>query len=296
MFNLRLAPYLDESKISTDELIDLLRTVEEYGRQHVFLFRTTIANARTIMDRQAVAGALRAMGRAQLLAAPSLYEYPTQPTIADVRWVEAAGTDVELIVKEIQVREQYRLVRVNHTATGMTKLYDKEQERGVNVARLYRNGQLEIRIAARAGSMRYAEDLRNFRQRVQRLIPMNHFAEVGLIKAKQTLWHDRANHAGKIRFSEVAARNDDDYILKAAAGSLEANVSSNAASVNSMESFVGQRGQLESYNMWFSKTHTPSGRDVHFLLSGDLNEFAITANCTKEDYEYVLSELRTLNA
>lgn len=296
MFSLRLGPYLDDAKISVAELVDLLRTVEEYGRQHIFLFRTTQANAGAIMDRQTVSGQLRALGRAQLLTTPLLYDFPAQPSIADVRWVQVAGNDVELIIKEIQAREHYRLLRIDRSATGMVKVYELEQERGVNVARLHRSGQLELRIAARAGSQRYNEDLQNFRHRIQRLIPAAHFAEVSLSGAKERLWQDRARLSSRIRFSEVAARNDDDFILKAAAGSQQANVSSNAASVSSMENFVGQRGRLEGYNMWFAKEHTPSGRDVHFLLSGDVNEFAITANCTKEDYDYVLSELRALNA
>lgn len=295
MFRLRLEPYLAESKIAISELIDLLRTAEEYGRQHTFLYRTTPAKARAIIERQAVAAALRTMGRAQLLNSPALYDYPAHPSIADVRWTVVGQVDTELIVKEIQVREHYNLVRVSETDSGMTKFYSKERERGVNVARLSRGGQLELRIASRAGSARYAPDLKAFRHRIRQLIPLDHFAEVSLTTAKAKLWTDKKALENKIRFSEVAARNDDDYVLRAAAGRAEANVTTNAASVDSMEYFVGQRGQLESYNMWFSKNFTPSGRDIHFLLSGEVNEFAVTANCTKEDYEYVLDELRALN-
>lgn len=296
MFNLRLAPYLDDAKITVDDLVTLLRTVEEYGRQHVFLFRTTQAIARVIIDRQAVAAALRTMNLAQLLNGPALYDYPRTPTISDVRWVATARGDTELIIKEIQSREHLTLIGTHETATGLTKEYTKEQERGVNIARLHRNGQLELRVAARVGSARYSTDLRDFRQRLQGLIPLNNIAEVSLSKAKVALWQNKELYRGKIRFSEVAARNDDDFVLRAAAGSMDANVSSNVASVTSMENFIGRNGRCEAYNLWFSKDHTPSKRDLHFLLSGEVNEFAINASCTKEDYQYVLDEIRTLNA
>lgn len=295
MFALRLHPYLDGGQILIQELVDLLRTVEEYGRQHIFLFRTTPANARAILDRQYVAERLRSLGLGRLLQAPSLYDFPKHPTIADVRWTSTAAGDSDLIVKEIQAREHFRLIGTTETDTKMTKEYARELERGVNVIRLHRNGQMEVRVASRTGSARYATDLQQLRDRLKQLIPLEHFGEVSLSKAKEALWANKSSYAGRIRFSEVSARNDDDFVLKAAAGSIDANVSANAASVSSMENFLGHQGRCEAYNLWFSKDHTPSGRDVHFLLSGEVNEFAINANCTKEDYEYVLSEIRALN-
>lgn len=297
MFNHRLAPYLDDAAITIDELVDLLRTVEEYGRQHIFLFRTTAANAAGIIDRATVTARLRSLRLASLLTNPALYEHPEQPTISDVRWVQTnTGDEVELVVKEIQSREHYRLIGTREDGDRLTREYQRVRERGVNVVRVHRSGRIEMRIAARTGSARYREDLIAFRHRLERLIPMSHIAEVSLRAAKERLWTNRSHYVGKIRFSEVGARNDDDFILKASAGSLSANVSSNEASVTSMENFIGRDGRCESYNLWFSKEHTPSGRDVHFLLSGEVNEFAINASCTKEDYEYVLSEIRALNA
>ena len=40
---------------------------------------------------------------------------------------------------------------------------------------------------------------------------------------------------------------------------------------------------------------TLPSRDVHVLLKGALNEFAVTAKCSKQDYEYVLTQLRKYN-
>ena len=296
MFALRLHPYMDESKLTERELTDLLGLAEEYGRQHIFLLKTTPENARSIMDRVKITKTLKSMKLEGLLTAPKLYDFPKHPTISDVRWVtSSSGTDQELIIKEIQAREFFRLVGTKPTAKGIIKEYDKEQERGVNLIRLHRNGQMEVRVAARTGSTRYGIDASEFRTRLRALIPVDGFAEISLNKAKTTLWQDRSKYAGKIRFSEVAARNDDDFILKAAGGRLDANVSSNAASVASMEKFIEQKGRCESYNLWFSKEHTPSKREIHFFMSGEANEFAINANCTKEDYEYVLTEIRSLN-
>lgn len=296
MFALRLHPYVDESKITLPELVDLLGSVEEYGRQHIFLFKTSPEKARAMMDRARVKQVLDVMKLGGLLTSPKLYDFPKNPTVADVRWVTAEnGIDQELIIKEIQAREYLKLVGTTPTTKGIIKEFDNEQERGVNLIRLNRNGQMEVRVAARSGTTRYGIDAREFRTRMKQLISVDGFADVSLTKAKTTLWTNRAKYAGKIRFSEVAARNDDDFVLKAVGGRIDANVSSNAASVASMEKFIEQKGRCESYNLWFSKDHTPSKKDIHFLMTGEPNEFAINASCTKEDYEYVLAEIRSLN-
>ncbi len=295
MFALRLDPALADSKISIAELVDLLRTVEEVGSQHVFLFKCKPETATELMDRRRITEALASLGLSQLLTSPNLYDFPEKPSIADVRWVTTTQ-DTELVIKEIQTKEHYKLASIKHTSDGMLKEYTKLQERGVNIGRLHRNGNLEIRIAARTGSMSYRDDLLFFRKRIENLIPMIGFAQTPLRNAKDALWNSRALYDGRIRYSEIAARNDDDYVLKATGGSLDSNVSSNQASVNSLQSFIQTEGRCESFNLWFSKAHTPSKRDVHFVLSGEVNEFAINSNCTLEDYEYVLSELRALNA
>ena len=49
----------------------------------------------------------------------------------------------------------------------------------------------------------------------------------------------------------------------------------------------GQRSENE-FEMLPSK-------DVHVILKGKLNEFAIPAQCSKQDYEYVLNQLRKYN-
>jgi len=296
MFTLRLIPYLDDGSITIAELVSLLRNVEEYGRQHIFLYRTTTTIALSLLDRTAVAARLQNMSLSNLMVGPSLYDHPETPTISDVRWVvNENGVDEGLIIKEIQSRSHYRFLGEEETPTGLIKSYERERERGVNIARLHSNGILEIRIASRKGPSRYFDDLRAFRIRIRPLLPPDGFAEVSLQKAKNTLWQSKASYAGKIRFSEIAARNSDDYILKAAGGSLEANIGDNQASVDSLSSFIAAAGQCESYNLWLSKNHTPSEREIHFLISGEPHEFAINANCTQEDYEYVLSELWALN-
>ena len=47
-------------------------------------------------------------------------------------------------------------------------------------------------------------------------------------------------------------------------------------------------------NLWFKKASGLSS-DSHVLLTGESNEFALPANCSEEDYKYVLNQLRYFN-
>lgn len=65
-----------------------------------------------------------------------------------------------------------------------------------------------------------------------------------------------------------------------------------------MANFKGDDVHCDSNNLFFRQREgydTPS-REVHVLMSGEYNEFAITTYCKTEDYEYVLQRVLEFNA
>jgi hypothetical protein len=73
---------------------------------------------------------------------------------------------------------------------------------------------------------------------------------------------------------------------------------------NSLDEFLKHKAYCDTSNVWWLKgggkqaenefDMIPS-KDVHVLLRGAINEFAVTAKCSKQDYEYVLDQLRRNN-
>jgi hypothetical protein len=60
--------------------------------------------------------------------------------------------------------------------------------------------------------------------------------------------------------------------------------------------FLSHDAHCDASNIWFKAgPGSVPARDLHVLLAGDVNEFAITARCSETDFEYALSELRSLN-
>jgi hypothetical protein len=84
-------------------------------------------------------------------------------------------------------------------------------------------------------------------------------------------------------------------VLSAATGfSEQGSLFDDQGAALSLDAFFEHHGYCDSSNIWWLKSSEeppiPS-KDVHVLLSGATNEFAVTARCSREDHEYVLRQL-----
>jgi hypothetical protein len=295
MYSSRIEPAVNESKISIQELIDLLRDVEEYGQQHIFLYKTKPATAQALMDRARISSVLRTLNHQDLLVQPRMFEFPATPSFVDVRW-NSAKQDLELVVKEVLTHESLEYESTVDDGDYQKRIYKRHRARAVNVMVLRRNGELELRISSRRGSSKYDEDLRAIKHRLKPIVELDSFVPIALAKAKTRLWNDRAALASKIRYSDLIFTNDEDISLRAYGNAMTVNVVGNKGATDSLDTFVSNDGYCDGSNIWFIKgTQTPA-RDIHLILQGAANEFAVPTQCTKADYEYVLSELKTLNS
>lgn len=293
MYERRIQPALQDGRLSVAEFVDLLRTVEEYGKQHIFLFKLKPAVAAALIDARHIKRVLASLDLEDLLSLPRVFEMPQHPSFADVRW-QANGN--ELVIKEVLTRESFEFAGETTDGDVIQRTFKKVRERVVNVGVLRKNGTFELRMNSRRGSSRYDEDLKLLTARWKPLVDIGAMIPVSLAKAKKSLWTDRKALAKKIRYSDVTVRNDDDISLKAFGNADTANVAGNAAAQHSVDTFLKSDGYCDSSNIWFTKVEggLPS-RDIHVVLHGAHNEFAVPTNCSQADYEYVLSELLGLN-
>lgn len=295
MKNKRLLPAIASHLVSEQELIELLRSAEECGRQHVFLFHCSKDTAATLMERSRVTNALTRQNLQDLLTQARVLDQPSEPTIADVRWV-VAGIDTELIVKIIETRVSQRFVGETRLGNQISRNYEEILERSVNVVRLHRNGLLEIRLGSHSNSTRYASDLMLMWRRIDFLLSESDFTPISLLRAKNKLWTDRATLSRIIRFSDHTLVNDNGNTIRAATGTDNCDLLSDDGVVESLEVFLDHDAYCDSSNIWFKTALPGPSKEIHVLLSGELNEFAVPAHCSPTDYQYVLDQLRLLNA
>lgn len=292
----RVIPAVEANQISNDELLGLLRSAEEHGRQHVFLYRAKATDAREQMARPRVKAALRTMGLTALLDTPKVLDQPDTPSIVDVRWNEA-NVDLSLVIKIVETREAQVPMGEERSPDGkmLTKRYELRPERAVSVARLHRDGLLEVRISARStGSKKYEQDLSLFWIRVRGLLDFALFRPWPFKDLKERIGKDAAALQPKIRFSNSQLRNEQGAVMEISSRGYAASLYGDTGASSSMAKFLEHDGYCEGSNFFFTQNENLS-KDVHVRFAGLPYEFAVVAGCSEEDYEYVLNEVRTLN-
>lgn len=294
----RILPALESKKLTIEDFSVLLRQVEEYGKQHIFLFKCTPADAQKILGRARVESVATDLGVLERMSIPLHLEMPEAPEIVDIRLEDAPNGSgpISLTVKICETRETSKLVEdsLDAAMSRRTKTYQITKKRAISIAHLDRNGLLQIRIASRDTSTKYHEQLSAIISMILKFVPINVFEPVSLSKAKETLYNKQQDFAGIIRYSTTTAMNDFGISMNLAASNLSKDLSEDGGSSAAMKSFMAEKGFVTGSNIWFIMPDDAS-RQIHVYLSGERNEFAITATCTPGEYSYVIEKILSLN-
>jgi hypothetical protein len=302
MENKRIIPAINSKRLNIQDLIELLRNVEEYGHQHVFLYKCIDpSDAAILMGQERVNSIMSKCGLADLIKSPKVLDQPQSPEISDIRLEPVSSEKAhQFIIKIIETRKTEELISESENSKGdiLTKRWKIKKERAINLFKLNSDGLLELRITSQSNSARYKSKVDMMWNIVEDFLPKDKFKEISLSNAKKTLWNDRNSLQDKIRFSDVTLKNDTGNTIKAATGSPVSSLYEDAGINSSMEAFVAHDAYCDSHNVWFkitSESDQDKSREIHVLLSGEVNEFAITANCSSQEYEYVYDQLRNFN-
>lgn len=290
-----------------EDLVDLLRDTEEYGRQHVFLYKCSKAVSGDVIKRDGVERVLNRVGLRPLLKQPRILESPSRPTIVDVRWEQeprdtqrrkkSARNKLAFVVKVVEERKPRQFIDEKRSGKVIIRRYEETTERAVNLFKLNSDGFLELRIQSHRNSSKYEGEVNRMWLLARDLIPHKPFSRVPLLKAKMVLWSKRTQLRGIMRYSDSSLRNDVGTVLTAATGAIQGDLFHDRGAANSLDEFLRHNGYCHAWNIWWrpGKGKNPPSSEVHTLLPGSVNELVFTANCTKEDYEYVLRKIRTYN-
>ncbi|WP_241114282.1 hypothetical protein [Achromobacter insuavis] len=292
----RLLPALEQEKISNEDLEALVQESEEYGHQHVFLYTCSKAAASRMIDRVNVERELTKRKQSHLLNASRLVEQPSGVELVDVRW-DTARKDYQLTLKEVELRTYDKLIGTRQEGDEFLKVYKRETQRAVNLARLHIDGSLELRLTSHRNSSKYENDIYKFFVRMEGLLTMTEFRELSLTPAKDYIWSHRRELAGSLRYADSTVRDAAGNLLQAAAGGKGMDLNEDEAVAGSLDRLrdEDEDSYCDTTNIYF-KAGDEVSAETHVILSGEVNEFALPANCTKADYEHVLAELKRFNS
>jgi hypothetical protein len=295
----RLVPAFEAGTLTLRDLHGLLRRTEGYGKQHIFLFmlRKPVgqsAESHTerlskMLSEARVKPILTALGLRSLDDEPLVVDLPEHPTLVDARYQDVAGARA-LLLKEIEKRVSRKFVSEQTVGNTYTKVYHVDTQRVVNVARLWSTGLLELRIASRDNSTKYADDLRAFFNRVRNVFPPDEFVELSLKNLKSNLWNKREELKEVVRFATYTLQDDEGNTLRANAALPTDDLGGNARIGASFAQFESDQVFCSGSNVYF-KPPEEDAREVHVLLSGEDHEFAVTAAVTEEEYDHVLRQI-----
>lgn len=288
----RILPAIESGNLSLDELKNLLSTSEEHGRQHVFLFKTSPETAATFFNWDKIKENLRKYGAETVIDKPRLLNEPDEMQISEVRF-----NNEYVLIKFIETKISMESLGTEQEGDILKKIYQIHKERGVNVLKLHQDGLLEIRIGSHRSSGGYVKPLKAFTAIANDFFTMASFSYLSVSKLKNNLWDKREELEGKIRFTNWTLKNDFGNRLHASSASIKDDLRSDEGLQSSLETFIESDAYCDATNLYFlegDEGKLPS-TEIHVLLSGESNEFAITKHCDQEDYKYVLSEIRKLN-
>ena len=224
---------------------------------------------------------------------PLIVDLPPEPTFVDARFANAGGVK-SVVLKEVEKRTSRKLTSetTDETAMTYTKVYQVEHQRAINVARLWANGLLEVRIASRDNATRYRDDLAQFFNRLKPIIVRNEFTEVSLNQLKKNLWAKRAELQNLVKFSTYTLRDDEGMSLRANAVLSTDDLAGSERIAKSLAEFHSDAAHCSDSNIYFKIVENGETiKEIHVLLNGEDNEFAVTAAITEEEYEYVLRQV-----
>jgi hypothetical protein len=291
-FEKRIEPALQDGRLTVADLVELLRSSEEYGKQHIFIYRLKREVAASLINQERIKKILAELNLTDLLVEPRVFDTPITPTFVDVRW---QNNESELIIKEVLTKESIEFSDEKQIGDTIHRTYKKIRERVVNVGVIRKNGTFELRLFSRRGPSKYDDDVKLITNRWKPFLDIDTFAPVSLLKAKNKLWSDREILSKKIRYSDIVVSNDDDISLRAFGKVFDTDLAGSNAAQKSLDSFLSEEGYFDSSNIWFIKGTKVPARDIHVILQGANNEVAIPTNCSRVDYEYVFSQLLALN-
>lgn len=299
LYERRIVPALEAGVVEVRDLRNLLRSVEECGRQHIFLFNCAPDRAALMVGESRVRQIAQENDLAEVLSTPLDLELPDTPTIVDIRFERAVdGSVTALVIKQVETRTVNRLVgtRVDADGTQMAKIYNLERKRAVNIARLTLRGELEIRIASQDNTTRYHDNVTLFFNAISAFLPKSEFRDISITRAKAQILNRREELRTIIRYGNSEAANDFGRRLGVSSSVQEDDIFDDEGLKDGMKAFLDQGGEVKSTNLYFIVPDSSPKREVHVLLSGAHNEFAIPVGCTLEDFNYVCGKVREFNS
>jgi hypothetical protein len=295
----RLLPALKSGRMTRADVVRMIRESEEYGRQHVFLYRCSKSDAAGLVNSDTLTANAKKMGLAELLEKPRVVAEPKGLEIVDLRIDAPRKEQRALTIKAVDLREHRNQISVEKQGNREIVTYEWERDRAVNLISVRQDGLVEVRIQSYKNSLDYEKAATNLLNKAAGFVDPLRFSPISLSRARIRFVKERKTLSHLVRFADNQLRDREGRTYSmASSGRQQELYPEGSATDKSLEAFlsVGVPSCDEVNCFWIRRkgSEVPA-TELHTLIMGADNEFSVTGQCDRMDYDYVLSNILNLS-
>lgn len=294
-FENRLLPALQRGALNRGDLVKMIREAEEHGKQHIFLYTVNRSYAATLLSPATLTTLSAKMGLQDLLEKARIVDESKGLELVDIRIDDDRKGTRSVVMKAVDVRVHKKQVAIERVGNRETVTYEYENDRAVNLLVVRSDGLVEARIQSYKNALDYEKEAGLLFDKAAGILDTIKLVPLSLTRARIKLVNERKKYAHLVRFADNQLRDKEGRTYTVSTATRQQDLyAAGSATEKSLEAFlsVGTPACDEIDCFWVRRNgvDVPS-TEIHTLIMGADNEFAVTAHCTRKDYEYVLSNI-----
>lgn len=285
MWNDRVARHLEEGSLGDEDLVELIRITEGYGKQHVLFFQMHDAESHEplTVDLPELGTTIEELGLDPLLQS-ELIVTPDGLHLSDI---ELAPQGVSF--KFVERRERYETVAEEEHGEELIIRRQRVVTRAVNAVDVLPNGDVIARIESHDRKADYPSFAATLWHQLSDIFPNSYLRPCSLRKAVQKLTKNRTEALKRdTRLRTAAFKNSAGFSWTGASPSPDEDLYGDKNSDKAVEAI--NSGTEAAGLIFLAKEKSLPEKDVRVLFPPPhsvMNEFVVTGSCTKRDFEHV---------
>ncbi|WP_260703424.1 hypothetical protein [Edaphobacter flagellatus] len=297
LINNRIRPALKAGHLDRNDIVKLLRNVEEHGQQHILLYKLPQHVAQQLMNEERVKAALNKYDLVALFENPKIVDLPNGQILVDVR-IYKGNRQRELVIKSVDGRVYRRLLSRKTEGNYETLVYENYRQRAVNIMRVLEDGSVEVRIQSHRRVIDYAQEADTLIEMCIPLVQKLQLQSVPVLTAKMYFAKKPSELRGRVRFGNGKFMNRKGGGMTISTGHEQQDLYDDEGAVEGTAAYMKRNdGYCEEASIYWKpkvENSLPS-TELHTFFAGAVNEFALTGQCDAADYEYVLEQIKKAN-
>lgn len=293
MIKERLRKHLKEGSISVFDLAEFLGECEEHGRQHVLLFKASKKERLRIFSDGFVESICKKEPRFPNFNERSVVKVPSAPTISEVREsiVEGQRCFIIKVIEKRHARDEKTYKEWEEGGRLFTSV-ETQPYRAANIVRIREDGLCEARVFSHADAYAYEIEARALIKLLTPMLDHTEYQNFTLRDARHFVCDPRFRPKAKEIFDlkHTEHLDNSDGRLRPSVSGPGRSMLENDGITKAMDAFGASGSTVHRAGLTL-KRREPLNRGLNLGLSGADNEFFLTAQVTKIEYEYVLKTL-----